>query len=75
MDLLTNAQTLDIWMMMMMISSFSVKVSVRIEIDYGLDGRGSIVGRGKRCFSSPQCVDRLPDPPSLLYNGYRGPFP
>jgi hypothetical protein len=38
--------------------------------------RGSIPGRGeKRSFLYPLCPDRLWGPASLLYNGYRGPFP
>jgi hypothetical protein len=39
---------------------------------YGLDGRGSIPGRGKEFFSSPQRSDWLWDPSSLLSNGYWG---
>jgi hypothetical protein len=35
---------------------------------YGLDGRGSIPGKGKRFFCSP---DRLWKPPSLLFSGFR----
>jgi hypothetical protein len=33
--------------------------SVSIATSYGLDGRGSIPGSGKRFFSTPQCPDRL----------------
>jgi hypothetical protein len=40
--------------------------------DYGLDGLGSIPGRGKGFFLYPLCPDRLWGPPSLLSNGYRG---
>jgi hypothetical protein len=36
---------------------------------YGLDGRSSIPGRGKRFFSSAQSPDRILGPPSLLCNG------
>jgi hypothetical protein len=43
--------------------------------DYGLVGRGSISGRGKRFFSSPQHPDRPWSPPSLLSNGYWWLFP
>jgi hypothetical protein len=39
---------------------------------YGLDGRGSIPGRVKRRFSTPQYPDRLWSPPSILSNGYWG---
>jgi hypothetical protein len=42
--------------------------------DYGLDDRGSIPDRGRRFFLYPLRPDRLWDPPSLLYNGYRGSF-
>jgi hypothetical protein len=38
---------------------------------YGLDGRSSIPGRGKRFLSSPQCPDRLSGSPSLVSNGHR----
>jgi hypothetical protein len=51
------------------------KGSVRIVAGYGLDGRGSITGRSKKCFSTPQHSDQLWDPPSLLSNGYRGALP
>jgi hypothetical protein len=49
--------------------------SVGIETDYGLDFWGSIPGRGKIFFFTPQRPDRLWGPPSLLSNGYRGIFP
>jgi hypothetical protein len=35
---------------------------------------GSIPGRSKGFFLYPLCPDRLWGPPSLLSNGYRGPF-
>jgi hypothetical protein len=38
---------------------------------FGLDVRGSIPGRGKKLFSSPQRLDRLPGPPSNLSHGNR----
>jgi hypothetical protein len=43
--------------------------SVGIETDYELDSRGSIPGRGKRFFSSPQRPYCPWGPPSLLHNG------
>jgi hypothetical protein len=39
---------------------------------HGLNGRGSILSRGKGFFSSPQRPERLWDPHSLQSNGYRG---
>jgi hypothetical protein len=50
-------------------------ISVGIAKGYGLDGRGSISGRGKKFFFTPQRPDWLWDPPSLLYNWYRGHVP
>jgi hypothetical protein len=41
-------------------------------VRYGLQGRGSIPGRGKKCFSSPQRPDRYWVPRSFLFNVYRG---
>jgi hypothetical protein len=49
--------------------------SVGIETGYGLDGLGSIPGRSKRDFFTPQRPDRLWAPPNLLSDGYRGFFP
>jgi hypothetical protein len=46
-----------------------------IETGYKLEGRGSILGRGERFFSSPQHPDRLSGPPSLLSNAYLELFP
>jgi hypothetical protein len=43
--------------------------------DYGLDDRGSIPDRGRGFFFSPLRPDWLWGPPSLLFNGYWGPFP
>jgi hypothetical protein len=42
---------------------------VGIATRYGLEGRGSIPGRGEICFFTPQHPDRLWGPPSLLSNG------
>jgi hypothetical protein len=39
---------------------------------YGLDGRGS--RQGKQIFSTPQHLDQLWGPPSLLSNGYHGMY-
>jgi hypothetical protein len=44
--------------------------SVGIAAGYMLDGRGSILGRGKRFFCATQRSDRLWCPPSLLTSGY-----
>jgi hypothetical protein len=38
---------------------------------YRLDGWGSIPGRGKRFFSSPQRPEKFWGPSSLISNGYR----
>jgi hypothetical protein len=43
-------------------------------MDWTTGNPGSIPDRSKG-FSSNLCPDRLWGPPSLLYNGYRGPFP
>jgi hypothetical protein len=48
--------------------------SVGIATVYGLDGQGSIPGKGKEFFSSPQSPDRLWGPPSLLHDGYYFPL-
>jgi hypothetical protein len=46
--------------------------------DYGLDDWAIGVRfptEAKGIFLYPLCPDQLWGPPSLLYNGYRGPFP
>jgi hypothetical protein len=48
--------------------------SVGIATGYLLDGRGSIAGSGKGCFSDSP-TDRPWAPPSLLYDRYRSCFP
>jgi hypothetical protein len=45
--------------------------SVSIAMSHGLDSRGSIPGRDKKCCFSPQCQDGVWGPPSLLSNAYR----
>jgi hypothetical protein len=47
-------------------------IAVDTATSHELDGQRSIPSRGKRFFSSPQRLERLWDPPSLLYNVYRG---
>jgi hypothetical protein len=51
--------------------------AVGIATDYGLDdpGLGVRVPVEARIFTSPCRPDRLWGPPSLLFNGYREPFP
>jgi hypothetical protein len=49
--------------------------SVSIVTGYGLDIKGSIPGRGKRFFFSPQHPDWILGQPTLLSNGYWGLFP
>jgi hypothetical protein len=50
---------------------------VGIATGYGLDNRrvGVRVPVGSRIFSSPRRPDLLLDPPNVLSNGYRRPFP
>jgi hypothetical protein len=50
----------------------SQDIPVDIATGYGLDGQGSISGRGKRFFSTPQHPGQLRGPPSLLSNWYWG---
>jgi hypothetical protein len=44
--------------------------SVCIATGYGLDGRGSIPGKGKKSFSNPLHPDRLRGPPNLISSAY-----
>jgi hypothetical protein len=46
--------------------------SVGIAMGYGLDDRDSIPGRGKKLFSTPQRLDQLWCPRSLISSGYKG---
>jgi hypothetical protein len=46
--------------------------SFGIATGYELEGRSTILGRGKRFFSNPQRTDQLWVPPSLPSIGYRG---
>jgi hypothetical protein len=43
--------------------------------DHGLDCRGSIPGKSKSIFSTPQRPDLLWSPASFLFNWYRWFFP
>jgi hypothetical protein len=52
-------------------STWSRYISVGIATGYGLDGRGSIPGRDKKCISSPKRPEWLWGSPSPLFNGYR----
>jgi hypothetical protein len=58
-----------------LVSYLSWDSLVRIATGYGLDGRGSIPGKGKRFISCPQCPDRLCRPPRHLSYGYCRLFP
>jgi hypothetical protein len=49
--------------------------SVRAVTAYGLEGRGEILGRGRRIVSTPQGPDLLWGPHSILPNRYRRLFP
>jgi hypothetical protein len=56
----------------------SLGSSVSIVSGYGLDDRTIEVrspAEAKGFFLQPLSPDQLWDPPSLLYNGYRGSFP
>jgi hypothetical protein len=53
----------------------SLDSSVGIPMGYGVDGRRSISGTGKRFFSILQRPDRLWGSRSLLSNRYQGFFP
>jgi hypothetical protein len=41
---------------------------------YGLDGLGSISGKGKTFFSAPQRSNRFSGSLRVIFNGYRGIF-
>jgi hypothetical protein len=60
-------------MLLILINIMNVGIATR----YGLDDREVRlrVSVGSRIFPSPRRPDRLWDPPNLLSNGYRGPFP
>jgi hypothetical protein len=60
-----------------LLSFIFVTLGAGIAISYWLDDRGFGVRVlvGSRLFSSPRRPDRLWDPASLLFNGYRGLFP
>jgi len=52
-------------------SSVTIVIRLWVGRSWGLSQKG----RGRDFFSSPPCLDRHWDPPSLLSSGYRGPFP
>jgi hypothetical protein len=49
-----------------------VRYLSRYSREYGLGGRSSILGSGKKLSSSPHCPGRFWGTPSLLSNGHRG---
>jgi hypothetical protein len=82
-----SERTLSCWWVFLYISKYFIFYTYCIDLrsrdspvgivtGYGLDDRGVgvRVPVGSRIFSSPQRSDRLWGPPSLLSNGYRGPF-
>jgi hypothetical protein len=60
------------WISSMYQNSRSRNISIGIATCYGLDGWGSILGKGKWYFSIPRRPDRFAGLSSLLPNGYRG---
>jgi hypothetical protein len=54
---------------------YNYDISVNSASDYGLEIRGSIHGRVKKFFFSPQRSDWLWGPHSFLSNSNRGLFP
>jgi hypothetical protein len=60
--------------LLIILFSTSQDISDDIGTGHGLDGQGSIPGRGKRCFWSSQCPHRIWGPNTLLSNGHLGFF-
>jgi hypothetical protein len=69
----TNIQTC--YFQLILISLLIRYSSVRVAMSYGIDGRGSIPGRGKKISLLHSIQTGSGGPPSLLYSKYRSLFP